>query len=130
MSQLHRRSLRYASLVFALSLVTTAGCASGGSGGQASSGSNRDLITSEELRALAPMNAYQAVQRLRGRWLQNRRAGPPAVHVDGRFTGRIEVLQQYEIEEVQQLQFRSAANATTLYGTNYPSGVVEITTRR
>ena len=129
MSQPHRRHFRYAPLLLALSLAMSAGCASGGSAGQAS-GSNRDLITSDELRALAPMNAYQAVQRLRARWLQNRRAGPPAVHIDGRFSGRVEVLQQYEIEEVQQLQFRSAANATTLYGTNYPSGVIEITTRR
>lgn len=116
----------------AFALVAFAGvaaCASSG-GGSGGPRTDRDLISSEELRALPPMNALQAVRRLRGRWLQQRNAGAPSVHVDGRFTGQLGVLEQYEISEVQELRFRPAREATTLYGTNYPAGVIEITTRR
>lgn len=125
------KRVRFA-VLSAFALVALAGAAACASSGGSSGGprTDRDLISSEELRGLPPMNALQAVRRLRGRWLQQRNAGAPSVHVDGRFTGQLGVLEQYEIGEVQELRFRPAREATTLYGTNYPAGVIEITTRR
>ncbi len=115
----------------ALLVGGVASCATGGgadSSGQR--GGSRDLISSEDLRALPPMNALQAVRRLRGRWLQVRNSGAPSVHVDGRFSGTLLVLENFPVQEVEQMQYRNARDATTLYGTNYPAGVIELTTRR
>ncbi len=124
---------RLARLVLVCAVLASSGvaaCASSSGSGRSGAGGNRNFISSEDLRALPPMNALQAVERLRGQWTRIRNAGTPSVHVDGRFTGGLEVLSAYNLEEVEEIRYRPARDATTLYGTNYPAGVIEITTRR
>ena len=60
--------------VFALALGL-AGCASAGGSGDRPAGATQNRIVQAELEPLGQIDAYQAVQRLRPRWLQIR-AGP------------------------------------------------------
>jgi len=116
---------------FLLVLVALTGCASGGGGGEETGvRPDRNRITLEELQESPPADLLQTVRRLRGRWLSSRGGGSPSVHVDGRFTGGLEVLERIRVADVQEILFRSAADATLLYGTNYPAGVIEVTSRR
>ena len=108
-----------------------AACASGGGAGELSRPrGRRDLIVRAELDEAPPGDLLLIVRRLRPQWLGRRGIGTPAVHVDGRYTGNVEVLTTIDVNDVAEIRFRSAADATTLYGTNYPAGVIEVSLRR
>lgn len=125
---------RYAlALATALLLVTTA-CAS--TGGTTNSGS-RDIITQEELRSLDDVTAYRAIERLRPRWLRSR--GPvslrgggalPSVFVDGSDHGELASLRRMSVTNIESIRFLSSSDATTRYGTGYPSGIIHVRSRR
>lgn len=117
---------------FAL-MIGLAGCASGsgssGSSSGSSSGPNRltaaDLVNQQEL------DLYDAIRQLRGRWLTSRGRGTPRVVVDGspRQSG-IDELRSLRVSDVQEIEFLSASNATTRFGTGYDAGAILVTTRR
>jgi hypothetical protein len=90
-----------------------------------------DRITEEELEPIAQMSAFEAIQRLRPRWLQSRTGRFPTVHVDGSVrSGGEEILASIKCSEVQEMRYMGAADATTRFGTDYADGVILITTRR
>lgn len=115
-------------LVLALALGL-AGCASTGTGG--SSRGSANLITMEEIEPVANLSAYEAVQRLRPRWLQLRGGTdvPPVVFLDGSNMGGPDVLRSIQASTVRQMLFRSGSDATTRYGTGFGGGTIEVTTR-
>jgi len=90
-----------------------------------------DRITEEELEPIAQMSAFEAIQRLRPRWLQSRTGLLPTVHVDGsvRNAGE-EILASISCSDVQEMQYMSASDATTRFGTDYVNGLILITTRK
>ncbi|MBW3533591.1 MAG: hypothetical protein KY453_00015 [Gemmatimonadetes bacterium] len=104
------------------------GCATTGTG---SSRGSANLITMEELEPVANLSAYEAVQRLRPRWLQLRGGTdvPPVVFLDGSNMGGPDVLRSIQASTVQQILFRSGSDATTRYGTGFGGGTIEVTTR-
>ena len=115
-------------LALLLSACAAASSASRGSG---------NVITREQLAALEPLSAFDAIQRLRPTWLQSR--GPtsiggaptlPEVHINESRSRSLEELRSLPVAEVESMEYRSAADATTLYGTGYPGGVIEVRTRR
>lgn len=124
------RSLRGPWLVLGMLLVLAGGCASTSNDGDDGPRRDRNRISFEELQAAPPGDLLSTVRRLRNRWITSRTRAQPSVHVDGRFSGGLEVLQTIRVADAQELLFRSATEATTLYGTNYPAGVIEVTTRR
>ena len=96
-----------------------------------------NTITRVQLEALETMSAYDAIQRLRPTWLQSRgptslTGGPtlPQVHINDSRGRSIDELRSLPIIEIEMMEFRSASDATTLYGTGYPGGVIEVRTRR
>lgn len=109
-----------------------------GSGSDQETRRNRYLITFEELADLPSLSAFEAVQRLRPAWLQSR--GPmsggaatrsyPHVMMDGIPMGDINTLRDLRTDNVQELRFISARDATTQFGTGYMAGIIEIITRR
>lgn len=122
--------------LFALTLGV-AGCASGGggsgSGGEATGGrrsSNR--ITAEELATVAELDLHAAVNRLRPAWLRAGSRGTlPVVILDGSpQSGGVDVMGSIRAGDVANLEFMSASDATTRYGTGYTAGAIVITTRR
>ena len=95
------------------------------------------LITRAQLEERGGDSAYQAVQRLNRRWLQpNRRGGAfsgqpqfARVVVDGTVRGGLIELELLSANDVEFIRYLSAPDATTKYGTGYPGGAVEVTTR-
>lgn len=111
------------------------GCASGG---QSASGAGSDLasISQEELSELSNATVLAAVRRLRPRWLQARGSsssslGLPqvAVVLDGFNAGGANVLGQLMVTEVERIEYLSASDATTRYGTGFAGGAIVVTRR-
>lgn len=96
------------------------------------------MITAADLAQLPEVTAYDAVQRLRPRWLSTARVvgvtgdahQTPKVIVDGMPQGDINALYQYLAQDLLELRFLSAADATTRYGVGYPVGAIIVQTRR
>lgn len=118
--------------IFVLTMALTA-CASGSSGSSAGSrGGDRNLITAEELANVGASNAYDAIVSLRGRWLRARSGSAsdlPATFVDGSHRGDYQALGSISLVNVQEIRYLDARDATTLYGTGYPGGVINVITR-
>ncbi len=116
-------------LVVAFGLATAlAACASGGGSG----GPRRDpnLITAEELAEYTTLSALDVIRRLRPRWLQSRGNNTAQVIQDGARLGDPEnALRSIPVSDIAELKYLSASDATMRYGTNYPGGAIEITSR-
>jgi hypothetical protein len=124
-----RRSL----WILALALLVCTACSTAAPGSRGSP----NLITRQQLEALETMSAYDAIQRLRPTWLQSRGptsllSGPtlPRVHINDSRSRTIDELRSLSVIEVELIEYRNATDATTLYGTGYPGGVIEVRTRR
>ena len=122
---------------FAL-MIGLAGCASGsggsgssGSGSSSGSSSGPNRLTAADLVNQQELDLYDAIRQLRGRWLSSRGRGTPRVVVDGspRQSG-IDELRSLRVSDVQEIEFLSASNATTRFGTGYDAGAILVTTRR
>ena len=111
--------------------VTAMACGSG-SGRTAASGtrSNPDLITREDLASVPVDSAYDAIQRLRPRWLQRSGRGVPRVVIARTQRTTINELRRIRAEEVESLRFLRGRDATTLYGINFSGGAIVVTLRR
>ena len=119
-------------LVLPLVLVLVA-CGAGTRRG----GGSTNLITRQQLEALETMSAYDAIQRLRPTWLQSRGptslgGGPtlPRLHINNSRTSALDELRTIPIHEVETMEYMGPGDATTLFGTGYPGGVIELRTRR
>ena len=106
-------------------------------GGRRQSSSTPNQITRAQLEALEVMSAYDAIQRLRPNWLSGRgpttlAGGPtlPQVHINDSRGRGLDELRTMPVVDVELMQYRNATDATTLYGTGYPGGVIEVHTRR
>jgi len=113
------------------------GCAGGGSGtgsGAEAVGVRRssNRITAEELAAVSELDLQDAVKRLRPAWLRaGSRGALAAVILDGSpQSGGVDVLSSMRAADVESLEFMSASDATTRYGTGYSAGAIVITTHR
>lgn len=130
-----RRRLLAATLS-AVIMAGGTGCGSPGrlgslDGGQAS-------ITQEDLERVDVPTAFMAVERLRPDWLRTR--GPtsprtpggnlPAVYVAGvRQQAGLEALRQVRLGDVLEIQYLSAVDATTRYGTDHAGGAIIVVLR-
>ena len=123
------RSRTALTLVVAFGLATAL-AACGSSGG--SSGPRRDpnLITAEELAEYTTLSALDVIRRLRPRWLQSRGQTSAQVIQDGARLGDPQnALRSMPVSDIAEMRFLSASDATMRYGTNYPGGAIEITSR-
>jgi hypothetical protein len=81
-------------------------------------------------------NLYDAIDRLRPRWLQVRSrtsvqgATPIVVFRDNARIGGVEVLRSMRIEGIEEVRFINATDATTRWGMGYGSGVIEVISHR
>ena len=104
--------------------------------GPARGGRNSNVITRAELDGMPTSSAFDAVQRLRPQWLSRPRAptiqssNPIMVYVDQRPFGTLEALRGLNTEQIERIEFVSARDATTRYGTGHASGAIDVTTRR
>ncbi len=97
-----------------------------------------NVITAEEIAASTARTAHDAVRELRPQWLQAR--GPDLVTVGGRLgarvaiddvmRGRLDELAGVRVENIFEIRFISASDATTRWGAGVQGGVIEIITKR
>lgn len=124
-------------LIFlALPFLVGACASTGGSGVSRSS----TVISTEEIDALPGLQtAYEAVEQLRPNWLRTRgsvslqapaEASFPVIFMNGRRYGDMNSLRSIPINDVGSARYMSAREATTLHGTGYPAGIIDILTRR
>lgn len=120
-----------------VALVGAAGCASAGAAGDSTSGS-RNHITQEELAnpQVQTMSAFDAIRRLRPRWLRSRASGSggaqtlPVVYLNGTRYGNTDSLASLRVSDIEEMRFINSRDATTRFGTGVPGGVIAIETRR
>ena len=128
-------------LVLAVSACASSGGMASGEGGQTAERAprgNATLIIRAELDELGGgRNLWEAVDLLRPRWLRRQRgagsifAGPTyaRVVVDGTARGELDDLRRFFSDNIETLRYLSPADATTKYGTGFPGGVIEVSTR-
>jgi len=103
-----------------LLIAVAGGCASAVSG---TSGTNRNVLTREEIATVRVANVYEAVERLRPRWLQIRAPRSLGgqteivVFLNRAYIGGPEMLRQFEPANVAQLRYLDGSTAmATLAG--------------
>ena len=138
-------SRRLVIAVFALLAATTA-CASGGASTAAAgdegaptsrSRTNRNVLTSDELRSTPQTNMLDAVTALRPQWLRgantntfgtsSARTGI-TVYVDGQPLGAMDALRTMDVRSVERATYRTTSEAQNRYGMRVVTPVVDIQT--
>ena len=122
-----------------LLVLVLAGC---GAAATASRGGNFNLITSELLREADAegLNVYQLIERNRPQWFRAGRGAPTLgyaaggaafarVLLDGIPSGEINDLQRLITVEVESIEYVSASDATTRFGTGYSAGAILVRMR-
>lgn len=111
-----------------------AGCAASSSSADGSAPRrSSSVITEEEFDAVVTIGTlWDAIERLRPPWLRSRgaRTGYPVVFVNGTRFGEIDSLRSIQVSDVASARLMSAGDATTLYGTGYPAGIIDVRTHR
>ncbi len=115
---------------FAL-VIGLSGCASAGGGTSSGRGGNPNRLTEEALVEHQSLDVFAVIQQLRPRWLASRGRGTIKVIVDGapRMDG-FRDLRSFRVSMVQEIEYLSASDATTRFGTGYESGAILIRMRR
>jgi outer membrane receptor for ferrienterochelin and colicin len=120
-------------LVMSLAILACARASSGPGTG------DRDIITEEELATVSTMNAFEAVQKLRGNFLSNRgkttilgkaSSAMPMVYLDGVRFGELPSLRGISTTTVQSIRLYRAWEAQQRYGNDVMGGVIEVTTKK
>lgn len=124
------------SVLLAGALVGASACASSTGGGGASS--NPDLITRADIVENPNFtNALELIRQIRPRWLRATRGttfssgGPQeaVVFLDGIRFGDLGSLRSINLVNVDHMEFLDGRDATTLYGTGYMGGAIQIVSR-
>ena len=114
-----------------LLLLTMVGaCAASSSTARGSS----DVLTHAEITASNATTAFELLQQLRPQFLRSRgvpsmrdpSAGYPVVYMNDVRRGGIDTLRSILVEEVDEIRFFSAADATTRWGTGHAGGVIQV----
>ncbi len=128
-----RPSLKLVALVF---LAACSGSAPSQQQEPGGARPNRDLITREQIDANPSQDAFELVQRLRPDFLRERGAmsltqgrALAVVYLDGVRRGGPDALKTIRSNEVQEIRFVSATDATTRWGTDHSGGAIEVKLR-
>lgn len=118
----------------ALLVLATSACAA--SGERSGPRSSRNVITAEEIREVQALTAYEAVERLRPRFLRRGRVSMgddrvlyPIVYLDNLEIGRIDELRRIRSSEVFRIEYLSGPDATMRFGTGHAGGALLVYTR-
>ena len=128
-----------ASLVLALVLSACASSSDTAFGGESATTARArgtsTLIIRAELNERPGESAYQVIQALRPLWLRSRERSLSGrllyarVVVDGAIRGEVDELYRLRADNIEEIQYLTAGDATTKYGTGYAAGVIEVRTR-
>jgi hypothetical protein len=126
------RRLTFGALL--LAAMACAGAPANDPGAAVGTGRNADVITAAELAdaAIVSGNAYEAVQRLRPRFLiargtmsvQNANAGRTQISMDGGALLGVDQLRRLRPDQIAEIRYLNASDATQRFGTAANSGGV------
>lgn len=116
--------------VFTVVLAVGLGACASGGGSSRPAGATSNRIVRAELEPLGQIDALQAIERLRPRWTQSRAGDSPVLYVDGSRRSSMQDLQTMRLNDIEQMEFMNAGDATTRYGTGHAGGAIMVTTRR
>jgi hypothetical protein len=129
--------IRTAAAALALASSLSVFACAGTRGG--ATGQNAELIERPEMEgeAVATLSVYEAIQQLRPSWLRPRGSARamtqsglfPGVLLHNEARNDIELLRSILLRDVLTLRYISSRDATTLYGTEYAAGMIEVTMR-
>jgi hypothetical protein len=96
-----------------------------------------NVITEQEISASSGSNAFEVVSRLRPSFLKSRGKSTVKssasefanVYLDGQQFGGISSLRNIVASQVKQIRYYNLSDATTRFGMQNGSGVIEVTTR-
>jgi hypothetical protein len=96
-----------------------------------------DVLTEDEFAGSAATDAYRLVQQYRPQWLRSRspltvldpNAGQVQVFVNDVRWGHVSLLRDIRAQEVVEMRYLSAWEATSRYGTTHGGGVIAVQTR-
>lgn len=111
-----------------------AGCASAGAGGTARTDQN--LITSEEIQSVGAPTAYEAIDRLRPRWLRVtmersfNRSTEVVIFLDQHQLDNAEALRNVDADEIVRIRWLDSAQAGMLpgLGSRHVEGAIVVET--
>ncbi len=132
---MRRRALTLALPILALVLPA---CATGGGSTGQRSRDTLNRISQEEIARSTATDALELIRQLRPRWLRSRgtmsfereEAGYARVVIDGLPPRSLDALQAVPTVAILEIRYLDAREATMLYGTGFPGGVIAITTKR
>lgn len=101
-----------------------------------------NVITAEEIAAANVSDAYDAVRKLRVRWLQSRGFASseqqpgdnsveplPVAYLDDVRLGSIDELQGVPVEDVLEIRYLRPSEATQRWGSGHQNGVIQVVRR-
>ena len=112
--------------------VLAVACASGSTEGT-DDGSSSATIVEEEFASVRELDGYDAVRRLRPRWLRGRgassfnRPGGLRVYVNGMSRGGVAELRRLRASNISQMRYLTGREATTRFGTDHVDGAILVT---
>ncbi len=121
-----RKCLRLGQVCLMLGLASVpVGCAGASAGrGDSSASSSRNVLTGEQIRDTNAVALYDALLELRPIWLRRRGLAEPVVYIYGLRHGGVGTLYGIAVNQVVRVEFISALDATTRYGTGHMGGVL------
>lgn len=131
--------MRRAALVVSCLLLAACGSVKPPSSPTGFAFDNRNLITYEEIKATRTpgWSAWDLIAQTRPNFLRSRGATSlrdptpvrAVVYLDGVMYGRLETLHSLNVEDIREIEFISAGDATTRFGTDHLGGAILIRTR-
>jgi len=116
--------------VFVVTLgLALAGCASSGTSSRPA-GATANRIVRAELESVGQVDAFEAVNRLRPRWMSSRGGSRPVLYVDGTRRNDISDLQSLRAFDIEEIEYMSGSDASTRFGTGHGGGAIMVSTRR
>lgn len=127
---MHQRHRSVVILVLALAITA---CASNQSG---TAGSNRSVLTEQEIVATGYTDAFSTIQALRPQWLIVRgatsfsRAEPVQVYLDDQRYGGVESLRNVSVQQVNLIRYYTGIQASERWGLDHGNGAIQVLTHR
>jgi hypothetical protein len=117
----------------AVLFVLAAGCA-GNQARESAPRGDRNTLTQQEMLDSHFQNAYDAVESLRGQWLQARGTDSfytPSqvwVYIDNVKLGAVETLRSLAVNSIVSIRHLGANEATARWGVGHSAGVIQVQT--
>jgi len=131
--------MQRAALAFICLMLAACGSVRAGSSPTGFAGDKRNYISYEEIKATRSpgSTAWDLISQIRPNFLRTRGASSlrdltptgAVIYLDGVLYGKLESLKSLNIDDIREIEFINASDATTRFGTDHLGGAILIRTR-